>query len=338
MIFERFLKDLRESKGIKQSELAEMLYISEKTISGYETNRRQCTFDFGIEILSKLDVSVLIKNNKIELVEGDMKMEREYVNTNLNFINFNKEEFINNIIGHRNNNINRAKEELKKVYAKLESQGFEFMLSNAFEEKLWLDENYDSGTKIADFEKDSKRISLIVEGYLELSMFLVERLIELIAEKDKDISEYVYKSIMYTCATQDNGKDIYEVFRNKDSIKIVELMPTIEPYLDLVMEVLSDNYSDIIVKIDYGYDPSEISIANELGMYDCFSTPNLYFTYTMEDECEVIDYESFFEGHSIADAMNYVNEYFEDYDDYVENYTAMVNGEEDYSRDLVVLD
>lgn len=66
MIFERFLKDLRESKGLKQSELAEMLYISEKTISGYEANRRQCTFDFGMEILNKLDVSVLIKNNRIE--------------------------------------------------------------------------------------------------------------------------------------------------------------------------------------------------------------------------------------------------------------------------------
>lgn len=336
MIFERFLKDLRESKGLKQSELAEMLYISEKTISGYETNRRQCTFDFGMEILNKLDVSVLIKNNRIELVEGDMKMKKEYVNTNLDFINFNKEEFINNIIKHRNNNINSSKEDLNKVCEKLKSQGFDFMLSREFEDKLWLDENYDSGTKIADFEKDSKRMSLIVEGYLELDMFLVEKLIEIIAEKDKAVSEYVYKSIMYTCATQDNGKDIYEAFRNKDSIKIVELMPTIEPYLDLVIEVLEDQYDDIIVKIDFGYDPTKISIANELGMYDCYSTPNLYFTYTMEDESEVIDYEAFFEGHSIVDAINYVQEYFDDYDDYAENYNAMNNGE-DYDRELVIL-
>lgn len=95
MLFEEFLKDLRISKGLKQSELAELLYISDKTLSGYETNRRQCTFNFAMEILNTLDISILVEKNTIKVVKGDMIMNKNYTNNDLNFINFNAGDYIN---------------------------------------------------------------------------------------------------------------------------------------------------------------------------------------------------------------------------------------------------
>lgn len=334
MLFENFLKDLRQSKGLKQSELAELLFISEKTLSGYETNRRQCTFNFAMEILNKLNVSILVENNEIKLVKGDVIMKKNYSNNDLNFVNFNSTNYIDNILKHRKENVDDAKKLFNTAYQKLNDLGFETTFGLDFSEEYWMDENYATDTKLATFTKDGRSISLIVSGYFEANMFIIERFIEKIEEKhNKDIADFILKSILYCHATQCHGTDIYNAFFKKDLINIINLLPMLENYKTIIKNILDEYHNYIFVKIENPFNPSEISIANDLEFYDCFSTPNLYFTYTMGDGCEIIDYEDYFEGHDIADAFNYVNDYFEDYKTYEDSYLMTIGEYEDEDSD-----
>lgn len=336
MLFEEFLKDLRLSKGLKQSELAELLYISEKTLSGYETNRRQCTFNFAMEILNKLDVSVLVENNEIKLVKGDVIMNKNYTNNDLNFINFNVGDYIKNIQSHRKDNISLAKERFDKAYTKLSDLDFETNFGIDFSEELWMDENYSNETRIASFTKDNKTITLTVLGYFSADMFIIERFAEKIEENsNKEIAEFILKCILYNHATHGYGRDIYDAFHKKDSISITNLIPMAENYIDIIMNTLEEHYNYIFIRMENGFNPSEISIANDLEFYDCFETPNLYFTYIMDDGAEVVDYEAFFEGHDVSDAFNYVDAYFEDYNSYEKSYLTETNQNGDYDNEVM---
>ena len=109
------------------------------------------------------------------------------------------------------------------------------------------------------------------------------------------------------------------------------------------MKTLNENYHDIFVTIENGFNPDTISIANDLEFYDCFDTPNLYFVYIMDDGSEIVDYEDLFEGHDIPDAFNYADKYLEEYDSYEQSYlieTHRINEDEVDSeniRNIVIL-
>jgi len=57
-IFAQRLRDLRLQKGLKQSEIAEKLNISFKTLSAYETGRAQPSMDMLERIAAFFNVSV----------------------------------------------------------------------------------------------------------------------------------------------------------------------------------------------------------------------------------------------------------------------------------------
>lgn len=337
MIFEKFIKDLREKRGLTQKDLAEILFISEKTISGYENQRRQCTFNFGIEILNKLNAPILIENNRIKLIEEGGSDMKEYINNNLDFINFNKGEYLDKILAYRDKSISNFAEGINKAMTKCSNNSIEIEFLNDFYSEGWLDEHYTSGSSIAVFRKDDKEIRLIVEGYLELNMFVLENLIDIIKESDEKVAEYIYKSILYSCAANQSNKDIYEAFRNKDVSKILDLLPMVKDYISYISDALNNRYDELFINLENGYNPLEVSISNELDIYDCFSNPNLYFAYTMEDGELVVDYEDFFEGHSVGDALFYAVEYMENYDDYKKEYELMIEESDKSSRDLVIL-
>lgn len=335
MIFETFLRDLRRQKNLTQAQLANMLFISEKTLSGYETNRRQCTFNFAIEILNKLNISILIENNEIKVVQGDINMTREYKNEDLNFINFNTEKYLLKIQEYRNRSIKQAKENFEKAYKRNESLRFETSFTSAFSEELWFDECYDNGTELAIFEKDNKKMSLMVLGYFETDFFVIEEFIRLLKEySGKEIADFVFKSILYTENVHNNGFGIYRLFKNKKISDITNLIPMIKNYESDIKYILDNHEKEIFKRIIGGYDYLNMTIANDLCMYDCFSTPYIYFVYTMEDGNQVVNFEDNFEGHSIDDAFNYVNEYFEDFDRYEEGYK---NIDGDNGENLTIL-
>lgn len=58
MDFSTILKELRESRGITQDELARKLRVSRPTIAGYETKHRQPDYDKLIAIAEIFNVSI----------------------------------------------------------------------------------------------------------------------------------------------------------------------------------------------------------------------------------------------------------------------------------------
>ncbi len=57
-IFNERLKELREEKGITQSNLAGVFNVSKSTVSGWEVGRNQPNYDMLISIARYFDVSV----------------------------------------------------------------------------------------------------------------------------------------------------------------------------------------------------------------------------------------------------------------------------------------
>lgn len=73
------IKKYRELKKLTQEELAEMLYISPKTLGHYETGARDCRkVDLLAALTEILDFSVLIKKGKI-YIEEDFKMDKNSI-------------------------------------------------------------------------------------------------------------------------------------------------------------------------------------------------------------------------------------------------------------------
>ena len=61
------IKELRTKKNISQKELADRLFVSDKTLSSWEINRTEPSLDLVVEICNILDVSVakfLYEDNK----------------------------------------------------------------------------------------------------------------------------------------------------------------------------------------------------------------------------------------------------------------------------------
>lgn len=73
-----FLKELRKEKGITQEELAEMLYVSGRTVSRWETGTNMPDISLLVDIAEIFDVSIP------EIINGERKneiMEKEVKET-----------------------------------------------------------------------------------------------------------------------------------------------------------------------------------------------------------------------------------------------------------------
>lgn len=64
-----FLKELRKEKGITQEELAEMLYVSGRTVSRWETGTNMPDISLLVDIAEIFDVSIP------EIINGERKNE-----------------------------------------------------------------------------------------------------------------------------------------------------------------------------------------------------------------------------------------------------------------------
>ena len=64
-----FLKELRKEKGITQEELAEMLYVSGRTVSRWETGTNMPDISLLVDIAEIFDVSIS------EIINGERKNE-----------------------------------------------------------------------------------------------------------------------------------------------------------------------------------------------------------------------------------------------------------------------
>lgn len=58
------LRELRERKGLTQVELAEILNISQTTLSGYETNHSNPNFDMIEKIANECDYEIVFRKQK----------------------------------------------------------------------------------------------------------------------------------------------------------------------------------------------------------------------------------------------------------------------------------
>lgn len=77
------IKEYRELKNLTQEGLADLLFISPKTLGHYETGTRDCGRVDVLAALTKiLNFSVVIKNGKV-YVEEDFKMNKETIKSKI---------------------------------------------------------------------------------------------------------------------------------------------------------------------------------------------------------------------------------------------------------------
>ena len=103
------IKEQRIKKGLTQQEFAELLYVSDKTISSYECNRTVPDINMLFKISNILDINLynLIDNNfnSLDNLEIEVKLK-------VNISDFNR---IKGIIKNQNSNITKIKQ-IDKYY------------------------------------------------------------------------------------------------------------------------------------------------------------------------------------------------------------------------------
>jgi DNA-binding helix-turn-helix protein len=70
------LKYLRKSKKLKQSEVASTANIAVSTISGYETNYSQPTFEMIEKIVNICDYDIIFRDRKTEYEVSTKNIDR----------------------------------------------------------------------------------------------------------------------------------------------------------------------------------------------------------------------------------------------------------------------
>lgn len=73
------LKELREEKGLKQSELAKILNISSSSVGMYETDRREPDDDLKLEIANYFNVSVDYLMGKTNKRNSAISHDNEFI-------------------------------------------------------------------------------------------------------------------------------------------------------------------------------------------------------------------------------------------------------------------
>lgn len=320
MIFEEFLKDLRKEKGLTQRELAEKVFLTFQCISNFENGKRSCNFDLGMNILNALGVSVILENNQIKVKDGAI-MEKEYIKNNIEFINFvtesvykNKEEAITAI--RKQNEV-----QLEKTVNELKLLGFEVELGNDLTTDLWMAEHYEFDRRLAYIRKDDKELLLFTNGATNIDYFIFENFIEDIKRDDLQAGEYIEKVIMFACIENGMGSTIFNVLKNNPTPEaILNILPKLNGYEDTIsLRLQALNKDDYFFRLTEGYNPSELTISDVLGLYDTYETSYPYYAFKMDDY-DYIMFEESCEGGDVFDALSLANAYFEDYDKYREIY------------------
>lgn len=346
MIFEKFLKETRRQKGLTQKQLADKAFTTFQNISSYERLRTECSFDIGMSLLNALDVTVIIENNQIFVKEGIDTMENKKVNgnlteglslnteyvkvynesnkpkysaDNLSFINFNSNSILEDRDKWIKYNEESNKSEIEKALENLRNNGFDVYLSNQFDTNLWLDEQYENETLLATIVKDDKEIELSTVGYLSVEYFVLEKFIDFISKNHPEEAKFIEKSILYKASRNSyDGKEIFNAFKyNPTKESILNVLDNVVGYEDIIINALkSENFFSTV---ENGYNPKHLTISDYLNIYDCYSTPYLYYSYVMPNGDKVQHMESF-EGHEVSDALNYASSYYEDYEEYLDMY------------------
>ena len=115
------IKEQRIKKGLTQQEFAELLYVSDKTISSYECNRTVPDINMLFKISNILDINLynLIDNNfnSLDNLEIEVKLK-------VNISDFNR---IKCIIKNQNSNITKIKQIDKYYIPKYRNFNYEWL-------------------------------------------------------------------------------------------------------------------------------------------------------------------------------------------------------------------
>lgn len=321
MVFENFMKDTRKALNVSQKELAERLNTTFQNLSSYERHRTTCSFDYGMEILNALGVSVIIENNQIKII-GDVKgmsnemKNRVYKKEDLDFINFNTRDVYEAYQRKIKSNENLNKEEISKAVNNLRDEGYEVYFSRFFNDRLWDADHYPGGEILISVSKGDREVSIVVSGGVDIDMFLFEEFISDIKKNYPQEGAFIEKVLMYECVNNYKGKDIYRAFKHKLDVK--QISPLLNGYENIIKETLESK--EYFFELIEEYDPRELTISEMLVIFDCYSINYPYYAYKMPDDETIIEPESF-EGHDIWDALAHIECAFGDvYDKLTKEY------------------
>ena len=188
------IKKIRLSNNLKQSELAEMLFVSEKTISSWENNRTipDLNMIYKISDYFKKSFYYLINDDydtdNINEIEIKLKVDEKEYNRILNLI--------------KNHSINKANVNQIDIYYKLLNRNFNqewLRLRNEFGKYIF---NYKKKIDNSHYEK----YDVLIDNANNLNKILSSLGIEKIGEINKNRVIYIYKD-KYEFSF-DNVKDI----------------------------------------------------------------------------------------------------------------------------------
>ena len=188
------IKKIRLSNNLKQSELAEMLFVSEKTISSWENNRTipDLNIIYKISDYFKKSFYYLINDDydtdNINEIEIKLKVAEKEYNRILNLI--------------KNHSINKANVNQIDTYYKLVDKNFN---------QEWLRIRNENGKYIFNYKKKIdnshyEKYDVLIDNANNLNKILSSLGIEKIGEINKNRIIYIYKN-KYELSF-DNVKDI----------------------------------------------------------------------------------------------------------------------------------
>ncbi len=68
----KLIKYMRKNKNLSQEELSNLLCIERSTLSGYETERREISFNTVLDIANACGYKIIFKNDKEEFEIKDI--------------------------------------------------------------------------------------------------------------------------------------------------------------------------------------------------------------------------------------------------------------------------
>lgn len=310
------IQELRTKNNLSTTELADKMYISRQAIHYWEKERNKIAMETFTTLTNVLGESVLIQNGKFTILEDNTMENKEQLI--LDFANFDIAQIENEAKEKELTHRNELSQKCVRISKELENQGYDVYMNTCWDPTLWRKEFCDDGVVIS-VEKDNKCMHIEIDKSSSMDLFDLDAFIkDVYNEYGKGVAEHIKKSICFTAYNLGLGESIYNCFKkNKSKDSILNLIPTLKGFEDIIHSQLkgSETY---FVELNGTIFNNDFPLSYRLNICDDFCDD--YIWIKLENEDGDIRYEEeSFDTPAIADALEYIQNNFHEFDKLFEN-------------------